>query len=58
MTGILFKLDVDEVGMGTVIMSAMALDSDNLLNLVTRAYNGLSLTLLISLGFVIMGKQQ
>ena len=45
------------VGLGTVIMSAMVLDSDTLLNIVARAYTELSLTALISLGFVIMGNQ-
>ena len=45
------------VGRGTVIMSAMALDGDNPLNIVARAYTELSLTALMSLGFVIMGNQ-
>ena len=45
------------VGLDTVIMSTMALDGDNLLNIVVMAYTKLSLTALISLGFVIMGNQ-
>ena len=43
------------VGRGTVIMSAMALDGDNLLNIFARAFTMLSLTPLMSLGYVNMG---
>ena len=46
------------VGLGTVIMSAMALDGDNLLNIVARAYTELSLTALIKLGSVNMGDHE